>query len=92
MSNEITPKAFFQQPSVAELRLLACPGAEELTNLIDRHLVRWGRSGRHPEGELYHPVRVPPLPERRRQGPGEGLGARRRYLYRGRSGQLQRDL
>lgn len=41
MSNEITPKAFFQQPSVAELRLLACPGAEELTNLIDRHLVRW---------------------------------------------------
>lgn len=30
MSNEINPMAFFQEPSVADLRLLACPGAEEL--------------------------------------------------------------
>ena len=29
MSNEINPMAFFQEPSVADLRLLACPGAEE---------------------------------------------------------------
>ena len=28
MSNEINPMAFFQEPSVADLRLLACPGAE----------------------------------------------------------------
>ena len=39
MSNEINPMAFFQEPSVADLRLLACPGAEELTKLIDQHLV-----------------------------------------------------
>ena len=39
MSNEVNPMAFFQEPSVADLRLLACPGAEELTALIDRHLV-----------------------------------------------------
>ena len=29
------------RPQVADLRLIACPGAEELTNLIDKHLVRW---------------------------------------------------
>ena len=34
MSNEVNPMAFFQEPSVAELRLLACPGAEELTCLL----------------------------------------------------------
>ena len=44
MSNEINPMAFFQEPSVADLRLLACPGAEELTELIDRHLVEWAKS------------------------------------------------
>ena len=41
MSIEISPKSFFQQPAVADMRLIACPGAEELTGLIDRHLVRW---------------------------------------------------
>ena len=44
MSNEINPMAFFQEPSVADLRLLACPGAEELTALIDKHLVEWAKS------------------------------------------------
>lgn len=92
MSNEITPKAFFQQPSVAELRLLACPGAEELTNLIDRHLVRWAAQAGIQKESFIIPCECPRFQERRRQGPGEGLGARRRYLYRGRSGQLQRDL
>ena len=29
----ITPKDCFHQPQVADLRLIACPGAEELTNL-----------------------------------------------------------
>ena len=37
----IIPKDCFHQPQVADLRLIACPGAEELTNLIDKHLVRW---------------------------------------------------
>ena len=40
MSIEISPKSFFQQPSVADMRLIACPGAEELTGLIDKHLDR----------------------------------------------------
>ena len=30
----IIPKDCFHQPQVADLRLIACPGAEELTNLI----------------------------------------------------------
>ena len=37
----IIPKDCFHQPQVADLRLIACPGAEELTDLIDKHLVRW---------------------------------------------------
>ena len=38
---DINPKECFLQNQVADLRLIACPGAEELTNLIDKHLVRW---------------------------------------------------
>ena len=34
MSIEISPKSFFEQPSVADMRLISCPGAEELTGLI----------------------------------------------------------
>lgn len=43
MSNKIVAaKDFFSEESgVAELRLLACPGAEELTDLINQHLLRW---------------------------------------------------
>ena len=37
MSIEISPKSFFEQPSVADMRLISCPGAEELTGLIDKH-------------------------------------------------------
>ena len=38
MSNVIEAKDIFAQGGcVADLRLLCCPGAEELTNLIDRH-------------------------------------------------------
>ena len=33
MSIEISPKSFFEQPSVADMRLISCPGAEELTGL-----------------------------------------------------------
>ncbi len=42
--NSVQPKEFFSPESqVAELGLIACPGAEELTNLIDRHLVSWAK-------------------------------------------------
>ncbi len=27
MSIEISPKSFFEQPSVADMRLISCPGA-----------------------------------------------------------------
>lgn len=37
----INPKDCFLQTKVADLRLICCPGAEELTGLIDNHLVRW---------------------------------------------------
>ena len=37
MSIEISPKSFFEQPSVADMRLIACPGAEELTGQRSRH-------------------------------------------------------
>lgn len=34
-------ECFKTKPQVAKLRLIACPGAEELTQLIDKHLVNW---------------------------------------------------
>ena len=37
----INPKDCFLQTKVADLRLICSPGAEELTSLIDNHLVRW---------------------------------------------------
>ena len=40
------PRDFFRkEAAIADLALLACPGAEELCNLVDGHLVRWARSG-----------------------------------------------
>ena len=44
MSNTVTPSAFFNPDTQeAQLSLIACPGAEEITNLIDKHLVCWAR-------------------------------------------------
>ena len=38
------PRDFFaKEDAIADLGLLACPGAEELANLVDGHLVRWAR-------------------------------------------------
>lgn len=38
------PRDFFsKEDAIADLALLACPGAEELTKLVDGHLVRWAR-------------------------------------------------
>ena len=42
MPEEISAvECFKTRTQVAKLRLIACPGAEELTKLIDRHLVDW---------------------------------------------------
>ena len=42
--NVVTPAEFFNPArQEASLALIACPGAEELTELIDRHLVNWGK-------------------------------------------------
>ena len=43
-NNNVTPSEFFNPDTqVAHLGLIACPGAEELTNLIDGHLRTWAR-------------------------------------------------
>ena len=42
--NSMGPRDFFRgDRQVADLGLIACPGAEELTELINGHLVRWAR-------------------------------------------------
>ncbi len=41
-SNNVKPEEFFSvNTQVADLALIACPGAEELTNQIDRFLINW---------------------------------------------------
>ena len=43
--NVVTPAEFFNPArQEALLALIACPGAEELTQLIDQHLINWSRS------------------------------------------------
>ena len=43
-SSTVTPSAFFNpETQEAQLSLIACPGAEEITNLIDKHLVCWAK-------------------------------------------------
>lgn len=69
MSNEVNPMAFFQEPSVADLRLLACPGAEELTDLIDRHLVEWAKSAGVEKDSFIIPCECP----RFQSGDAKGL-------------------
>ena len=42
--NLVTPAEFFNPArQEASLALIACPGAEELTKLVDQHLVNWGK-------------------------------------------------
>ena len=42
--NVVTPAEFFNPArQEASLALIACPGAEELTNLIDQHLINWSK-------------------------------------------------
>ena len=43
-TNTISPAQFFSPDrQEASLALIACPGAEELTKLVDQHLVNWGK-------------------------------------------------
>lgn len=43
-ANYVNPKDFFARDTqVADLALIACPGAEELTALIDRYLIGWAK-------------------------------------------------
>lgn len=43
-NNAVTPSEFFSPDTqVGHLGLIACPGAEELTNLIDGHLREWAK-------------------------------------------------
>ena len=38
------PRDFFaKEDAIADLGLIACPGAEELCKLVDGHLVRWAQ-------------------------------------------------
>lgn len=44
MSNSVKPSIFFDPSTqVANLGLIACPGAEELTELINGHLINWAK-------------------------------------------------
>ncbi len=43
-NNAVTPSEFFNpETQVGHLRLIACPGAEDLTKLIDNHLRAWAK-------------------------------------------------
>ncbi|MBE6975517.1 MAG: ribose-phosphate pyrophosphokinase, partial [Ruminococcaceae bacterium] len=43
-NNQVTPSEFFSPDTqVAHLGLIACPGAEALTHLIDEHLKTWAK-------------------------------------------------
>ena len=70
MSIEISPKSFFEQPSVADMRLISCPGAEELTGLIDKHLVRWAKAAGIDKETFIIPCDCPRQPEA--PDPGSG--------------------
>ena len=70
MSNVIEAKDIFAQGgSVADLRLLCCPGAEELTGLIDRHLMRWAAQSGMEQGSFIIPCECP----RFQSGDAKGL-------------------
>ncbi len=44
--SSLSSKEFFNpELQVADLRLIACPGAEDLTNLINDYLLRWAKEG-----------------------------------------------
>lgn len=43
-NNSVNPSSFFNpELQVADLGLIACPGAEEFAQLIDKHLVAWSK-------------------------------------------------
>ena len=72
------PRDFFaKEDAIADLGLIACPGAEELCKLVDSHLVRWAREVATRMSTPHHPVRLPAFPVRRRKGSRQGVHPRR---------------
>lgn len=66
----VAAKDFFsEESSVAELRLLACPGAEELTGLINQHLLHWA----HEAGLQKETFIIPSECPRFQSGDAKGL-------------------
>ena len=62
-SNTVTPSEFFNpETQVAELALIACPGAEELTNLIAEILTQMHPDQPNVKGSDYKPADSGPQP------------------------------
>ncbi len=69
-NNGYGPRDFFrEEKSIASLGLIAVPGAEELTSLIDSHLVRWSREAGTPTDSFIIPCDCP----RFQSGDAKGL-------------------
>ena len=88
------PRDFFaKEDAIADLGLIACPGAEELCKLVDSHLVRWAREVGNTDVDTFI---IPSDCPRFQSGDAKGLvkasDPRRRPVYLRRSGQLQRYL
>ena len=89
----ISPRDFFATESaIADLGLIACPGAEELCKLVDGHLVRWAREVGMDVDTFIIPSDCPRFQSGDAKGPGQGFYPWRRPVYLRRSGQLQRYL
>ena len=68
--NSVTPAQFFcSDRQEAYLSLIACPGAEELTQLIDHHLVGWAKEVGINKGSFIVPCDCP----RFQSGDAKGL-------------------
>ena len=54
------PRDFFaKEDAIADLGLIACPGAEELCKLVDSHLVRWAREVGNTDVDTFIPSDCP---------------------------------
>lgn len=75
MMEQSAQNYFSPENRVAPLGIVAMNGAEELSDKIEAHLVRWGPPGGHGGGLLPHWLQLPPVLLRRRQGHSRELGA-----------------
>ena len=85
------PRDFFaKEDAIADLGLIACPGAEELCKLVDSHLVRWAREVGNTDVDTF----IIPSDCPRSSPATQRVSSRRppaaRPVYLRRSGQLQR--